>query len=125
MASKYNRGVALGEGTWGSVYEAFDKSDNKRVAIKRIKPMGTNLGLNFTALREIKYLTMLKHINIVEVLLLKFGVTAALIYLIDPLHVPLHLHSWSTCSSATRSCISCSTSVPMIWKRSSTIRPSF
>ena len=67
MASKYTTGKFLGEGTWGSVYEAFRRSDGLQVAIKRIKPMDPALGVNFTALREIKYLRELKHTNVVDV----------------------------------------------------------
>ena len=46
MAVQYLRGAALGEGTWGSVYEAKRKSDGLKVAIKRIKPMDAHLGMN-------------------------------------------------------------------------------
>ncbi len=67
MVDNYIRGVALGEGTWGQVYEATRKSDNKRVAIKRIKPMDPHLGINFTALREIKYLREFKSDHVVDV----------------------------------------------------------
>jgi cyclin-dependent kinase 7 len=60
-------GKFLGEGTWGSVYEASRRSDGLRVAIKRIKPGDPKLGMNFTALREIKYLRELRHTNVVDV----------------------------------------------------------
>jgi cyclin-dependent kinase 7 len=67
MASKYNLGKFLGEGTWGSVYEATRRSDGLQVAVKRIKPMDPSLGMNFTALREVKYLRELKNVNVVDV----------------------------------------------------------
>ena len=67
MADKYMRGAALGEGTWGHVYEATRKLDNLKVAIKRIKPTDAHLGVNFTALREIKYLQEFRHENVVNV----------------------------------------------------------
>lgn len=55
-SSKYLKGKILGEGTWGHVYEAIRQADGEKVAIKRIKPRDVHLGVNFTALREIKYL---------------------------------------------------------------------
>lgn len=68
MATKYYTGKFLGEGTWGLVYEATRKADGSQVAIKKIKPMPQKeLGMNFTALREVKYLKELKSINVVEV----------------------------------------------------------
>lgn len=67
MADGYVRGIALGEGTWGLVYEATRRADGRRVAIKRIKPMEPQFGINFTALREIKHLQELHSVNIVNV----------------------------------------------------------
>lgn len=67
MSEGYIRGVALGEGTWGSVYDAIRKVDNRRVAIKRIKPMDPHLGINFTALREIKCLQTIRSPYVVDV----------------------------------------------------------
>eukprot|EP01040_Poterioochromonas_malhamensis_P002350 gene2350-2497_t len=69
MATKYYTGKFLGEGTWGLVYEATRKADGSQVAIKKIKPMPQKeLGMNFTALREVKYLKELKSINVVELI---------------------------------------------------------
>jgi cyclin-dependent kinase 7 len=67
LSSKYLKGVQLGEGTWGTVFEAERRSDSLRVAIKRIKSMFTHLGVNFTALREIKYLKFVRGPNIIDV----------------------------------------------------------
>lgn len=67
MTSKYDKGAHLGSGTWGDVYEGFRKSDGLKVAIKRIKPGTDRTGMNFTALREIKYMKELKSVNIVDV----------------------------------------------------------
>lgn len=61
------RGRLLGEGTWGVVYQGTRSSDGLLVAIKRIKPKETHLGLDFTALREIKYLRALKSPYVVDV----------------------------------------------------------
>ena len=72
--SNYSKGALLGEGTWGHVFEATRRSDGSKVAIKRIKPINKVVdahlpqGINFTALREIKYMKEMKGcINIVEV----------------------------------------------------------
>lgn len=67
LSSKYLKGELLGEGTWGSVFSAERRTDSTRVAIKRIKPMYVHLGVNFTALREIKYLRYIKGPNIIDV----------------------------------------------------------
>jgi serine/threonine protein kinase len=67
ISSKYLKGELLGEGTWGSVFSAERRSDSLKVAIKRIKPMYVHLGMNFTALREIKYLKYIKGENIIDV----------------------------------------------------------
>lgn len=54
MAEKYERGRALGEGTYALVYEAFRKTDRLPVAIKRIKGrQPTCSGVDFTGLREV------------------------------------------------------------------------
>lgn len=68
MSSNYRKGAKLGEGQWGHVYEAFcaDKTTGRqtKVAIKRIKPIPTDShlppGINFTAIREIKYMRQLQ-----------------------------------------------------------------
>lgn len=66
--SSYIKGKVLGEGTWGIVYEATRKTDNLAVAIKRIKSRpGDRSGVNFSGLREIKYLKELRHKNIIQV----------------------------------------------------------
>jgi serine/threonine protein kinase len=67
ISSKYLKGELLGEGTWGSVFSAERRADSLKVAIKRIKPMYVHLGMNFTALREIKYLKYIKGENIIDV----------------------------------------------------------
>jgi cyclin-dependent kinase 7 len=57
---------ALGQGTWGTVYEAVQKGTGRVVAIKRIKSEREEEGVNFTAVREIKLLRELKHEHIIE-----------------------------------------------------------
>ncbi len=64
---KYRREKLLGEGTWGHVFLARRQIDNLQVAVKRIKPKDAHLGLNFTGLREIRFLKVVKSVNIVDV----------------------------------------------------------
>lgn len=62
MAEKYIRGKTLGSGTWGCVYEAYlidatHPEGRSKVAIKKVEGReGGRDGLDFTAIREIKYL---------------------------------------------------------------------
>jgi cyclin-dependent kinase 7 len=65
---KYNRGQTLGEGTWGIVYEAIRKKDRKVVAIKRMKGKDPKSGVDFTALREVKYLQDLRSPYIIDLI---------------------------------------------------------
>jgi serine/threonine protein kinase len=69
---KYRQEKMLGEGTWGFVFLARRQKDNLQVAVKRIKARDTHLGLNFTALREIRFLKAIKSINVVEVSTIEF-----------------------------------------------------
>lgn len=73
---RYDRGVVLGRGTFGSVFKAVDKTTGASVAIKRIdagasgaSAQGGRGGLDMTALREVKLLRELKpHPNVVPLL---------------------------------------------------------
>jgi cyclin-dependent kinase 7 len=73
---RYDRGVVLGRGTFGSVFKAVDKQTGASVAIKRIdagasgaSAQGGRGGLDMTALREVKLLRELKpHPNVVPLL---------------------------------------------------------
>ncbi|PYH40686.1 CDC2/CDK family serine/threonine-protein kinase [Aspergillus saccharolyticus JOP 1030-1] len=56
----------LGEGTFGEVYKARSKRDNTIVALKKILMHNERDGFPITALREIKLLKMLSHINILH-----------------------------------------------------------
>eukprot|EP00525_Craspedostauros_australis_P005397 CAMPEP_0198119536 /NCGR_PEP_ID=MMETSP1442-20131203/25957_1 /TAXON_ID= /ORGANISM="Craspedostauros australis, Strain CCMP3328" /LENGTH=307 /DNA_ID=CAMNT_0043778029 /DNA_START=103 /DNA_END=1026 /DNA_ORIENTATION=+ len=57
---------ALGQGTWGIVHMAEQKTTGRIVAIKKIKSVNKDEGVNFTAVREIKLLRQFKHENIIE-----------------------------------------------------------
>ncbi|POM64011.1 CMGC/CDK/CDK7 protein Kinase [Phytophthora palmivora] len=65
---RYDRGDVLGEGTFGIVYAAVQKSTGRRVAIKQFKRGKFKDGVDFTALREVKLQAELKHVNVVELL---------------------------------------------------------
>mgnify|MGYP001798445321 CR=1 FL=1 len=54
MEAKYNITKELGRGTWGVVYGAIQKETGRAVAVKKIKSMNKDDGINFTAIREIK-----------------------------------------------------------------------
>jgi cyclin-dependent kinase 7 len=56
----------LGRGTWGVVHEATQISTGRIVAIKKIKSVNPEEGVNFTAVREIKLLREFKHENVIE-----------------------------------------------------------
>lgn len=57
---------ALGQGTWGVVHMAEQKKTGRMVAVKKIKSVNVEMGVNFTAVREIKLLREFKHPNIIE-----------------------------------------------------------
>eukprot|EP00698_Gefionella_okellyi_P020040 TRINITY_DN6239_c0_g1_i1.p1 TRINITY_DN6239_c0_g1~~TRINITY_DN6239_c0_g1_i1.p1 ORF type:complete len:448 (+),score=90.94 TRINITY_DN6239_c0_g1_i1:41-1384(+) len=64
---KYDKLYPIGEGTYGWVYKAKDKTDNERnVAIKLFKPTVEGAGVHITACREISLLRELNHPNIVH-----------------------------------------------------------
>ncbi|KAF1317843.1 Cmgc/cdk/cdk7 protein kinase, partial [Globisporangium splendens] len=65
---RYERGDVLGEGTFGIVHAAVQKSTGRKVAIKQFKRGKFKDGVDFTALREVKLQTELKHPNVVELL---------------------------------------------------------
>ncbi|KAJ3248016.1 Cdc2- kinase, partial [Chytriomyces hyalinus] len=58
----------VGEGTYGIVYKAIDKSNQKTVALKRMRMEREADGLPLSALREISLLRRLSHTNIVRVM---------------------------------------------------------
>lgn len=65
---KYERIDKLGEGTYGIVYKARDKTTNQIVALKSIWLENEDEGMPSTAMREIAILKELDHVNIVKLL---------------------------------------------------------
>jgi serine/threonine protein kinase len=112
VSSKYLKGELLGEGTWGSVFAAERRTDSVKVAIKRIKPMYVHLGMNFTALREIKYLKYIKGENIIDVRSLPHFL---LLYQASLYRLWCFLFRCSMYSSVTACCIWCWNSARSIW----------
>ena len=66
MMDKYNVIKDLGQGTWGVVKLAEQKTTGRHVALKTIKSERPEEGINFTAVREIKLLREFKHENVIE-----------------------------------------------------------
>ncbi|KAG8039547.1 hypothetical protein G9C98_008190 [Cotesia typhae] len=68
-ASKYEKIVKIGQGTFGEVFKARDRSNIKSVvAMKKILLDNEDEGFPITALREIKILQLLKHENVVHLI---------------------------------------------------------
>lgn len=63
---EYDVEEKLGEGTFGEVYKARSKKTGSVVAMKKILMHNEKDGFPITALREIKLLKMLSHINVIR-----------------------------------------------------------
>lgn len=63
---RYLKIEKLGEGTYGVVYKAQDRTTKEIVALKRIRLDNEEEGIPCTALREISLLKELKHPNVVR-----------------------------------------------------------
>jgi len=64
--SEFIKLETIGQGTYGHVYKASDKTSLEIVALKKIKMDNEKEGFPITAIREIKILKSLRHENIVE-----------------------------------------------------------
>ncbi|KAJ8688605.1 hypothetical protein QAD02_024400 [Eretmocerus hayati] len=68
-SSKYEKVAKIGQGTFGEVFKARDKSNCKRfVAMKKVLMENEKEGFPITALREIRILQLLKNENIVNLI---------------------------------------------------------
>lgn len=65
-ALPYEKIAQVGEGTYGKVYKARNSEGLGLVALKRIRMEGEKDGFPVTAMREIKLLQGLDHVNIVK-----------------------------------------------------------
>lgn len=69
--SAFQKLEKIGEGTYGIVYKAKERSTGKLVALKKIRPESENEGIPATTIREILLLKNLRHstiINLMEVI---------------------------------------------------------
>jgi serine/threonine protein kinase len=69
MVNDFEIRKKIGEGAYGNVYEAKEKSSGKKVAIKSLRnPPGSSqiIDLPYTSLREVSILQEVKHPNIVK-----------------------------------------------------------
>eukprot|EP00741_Cyanophora_paradoxa_P025593 tig00000383_g24697.t1 len=64
--SNFEKIHRIGEGTYGVVYKARDRTSGEIVALKKVRMDREKDGLPLTALREIKILKSLRHPNIVH-----------------------------------------------------------
>ncbi|XP_055389423.1 cyclin-dependent kinase 9 [Condylostylus longicornis] len=67
-SSKYERVAKIGQGTFGEVFKAREKSTKKFVAMKKVLMDNEKEGFPITALREIRILQLLKHENVVNLI---------------------------------------------------------
>ena len=65
---RYKKGITLGQGTYGTVYKAFDTMENKTIVVRKIHLGDAKEGVHVTALREIKLLKELKDPNIIQLI---------------------------------------------------------
>ena len=64
--NEFSKVRKIGEGTYGEVYEAIDTTNNRRVAMKKMRIENKDEGIPITALREMCILKHLRHENVVQ-----------------------------------------------------------
>lgn len=69
LSLKYERVAKIGQGTFGEVFKAKDKTNPKKfVAMKKVLMDNEKEGFPITALREIRILQLLKHENVINLI---------------------------------------------------------
>jgi cyclin-dependent kinase len=68
MAGTYQKLEKIGEGTYGVVYKARDRTTGQIVALKKIRLESEEEGVPSTAIREISLLKELDHPNVVRLM---------------------------------------------------------
>ena len=63
---QYEKVEKIGEGTYGVVYKARDRTTNETIALKKIRLEQEDEGVPSTAIREISLLKEMQHGNIVR-----------------------------------------------------------
>ena len=66
--ASYDIGLKLGEGTFGVVTKATDRTTGRKVALKKLITHNPRDGVSVTTVREIKILKELRHPNVVPIL---------------------------------------------------------
>ena len=66
LCDRYQKLEKIGEGTYGVVYKAKDRTTNELIALKKIRLGSDDEGVPSTAIREISLLKELRHPNVVE-----------------------------------------------------------
>ncbi|CCE62615.1 hypothetical protein TPHA_0C04650 [Tetrapisispora phaffii CBS 4417] len=66
IVSEYTKEKKVGEGTYAVVYLGTKQSTGRKIAIKEIKTSEFKDGLDMSAIREVKYLQEINHINVIE-----------------------------------------------------------
>jgi cyclin-dependent kinase 7 len=73
IREKYEKRRKVGEGTYAVVYDGFlrpcpEHPNGLRVAIKKVKMGNRDCGFDISAIREIKYLQEIRHVNVIKLL---------------------------------------------------------
>lgn len=86
----YTKEKKVGEGTYAEVYVGRRITDSRLVAIKAIKLSGFKDGLDMSAIREIKFLQEIRHLNVIE-LVDVFATTASISLVLEYLPADLEM----------------------------------